>query len=469
MGRKGGMSKTALVEGPLFKNLLLFSLPILLGSFVTQLYNVANSVIVGQFVGGNALAAVSASTPAVNIINMFFMGLSTGSNVVIAQRAGTQRREALQKALNTTAVLTVGFGLLLSIGGVLISSPLLKMLGTPEEIFDDTLAYLILVFVGAFGNLAYNMGSGALRGMGDSVWPFYFLCFCSALNVLLALGSVLILDLGIIGVASSTAIAQFISGLGIVWRINKGDYGVKLNFKTMKIDPFEAKEIAIIGLPAGVQNVGNLIAALCTQAYANSFGSDFIAANNVVNNIDNFINIPAMALSTALCTFVAQNMALFKMDRVKKGINQSILSLVGLGVLMWGGLILASGVLPKLFTDAPAVQAIASQGISIMAFQTVFLGIDRCLVNAMRGAGKSVVPMITAQFGALSRIPLAFFLAVQTDNYLGMFWAMLIAAFLRCAAIGVYYFCGGWKRSVQKFEEKFADQINQAKQEAVAE
>lgn len=449
-------SRIDLTEGPIFKNLMRFSMPILLGCIVTQLYNVADSVIVGQFVSSDALAAVSASSPVMSIINMFLIGLSTGSNVIIAQRVGAGDREALKKAVSTVAFLTLCCSLFITVVGLAVSRPLLNLLGTPEEILSDALAYLIVIYLGTTGNMIYQMGSGALRGMGDSSWPFYFLLLCSGLNVVLDLAAVLIFDLGVLGVAIATAVSQLVSGIGIICRINKGSYGVKLSLATLRPDKKEAGQIIGIGLPAAIQNIGNAIANLAVQSSVNVFGASFIAANSIVTKVDDMINIPIVALSTALCTFVGQNMGKFNMDRIKKGINWSILSLSGLGIGLCGILIALRNVFPYLFTKDADVAAFAATGLFIMSFQCLFHGSDRCLVNAMRGAGKSVVPMITAQFGAFSRIPLAYFLGARPHNYKGIFFALLIASFLRSAAIAVYYYGGGWKRAVKKFEATHA-------------
>ena len=445
-----------LLNGPIFKSLLLFSLPILLGSIVTQLYNVADSMIVGRYVSADALAAVSASSPVMSIINMFLIGLSSGSTVVIAQRVGLGDKEALRKAVGTTGFLTLACSLFITAAGLLASRPLLTLLGTPARIYDASLSYLTVIFLGATGNMVYQMGSGALRGMGDASWPFYFLLLCSGLNVVLDLFAVLVLDLGVLGVAIATAVSQLISGVGVVLRLGHGEYGIRLSLSLLKPDPGEMKRIAGIGLPAAVQNIGNAVAALAVQSSVNFFGPSFIAANSIVTKVDDLLYIPIMALSTALCTFVGQNMGAFRMDRIKKGINQSIAFLTALGVLLTAILIFCRSLLPRLFTDEEDVISYAASGIFIMSFVCLFHGTDRCLVNAMSGAGKSVVPMITAQFGAFSRIPLAYFLGVKTGDWHGIFWALLIASFLRAAAIAVYYYGGGWKRAVKKFERLHA-------------
>ena len=449
-----GKGRIDLTEGSIFKNLMVFTLPILLGAIVTQLYNVTDSIIVGQFVSADALAAVSASSPVMSLINMFLIGLSAGSSVVIAQRVGAKDRDALQNAVGTIACLTLLCSLFITVVGLLISRPLLAVLGTPENIFSDSLAYLIVVYLGTTGNMIYQMGSGALRGMGDSTWPFLFLLMCSVLNIVLDLVAVLALGLGVLGVAIATAVSQLVSGIGVLIHLNRGGYDVKVTARTLRLDGRETRQVIGIGLPAAIQNIGNALAALCVQSSVNVFGPAFIAANSIVTKVDDLINIPVMALSTALCTYVGQNMGVFRLDRIKKGINDSILSLCALGVVLCGLLIALRNVFPWLFTDSAEVAAYASDGLFIMSFMCLFHGIDRCLVNAMRGAGKSVVPMITAQFGAFSRIPLAYFLAVKTGDWHGIFYALLIASFLRMAAIAVYYYCGGWKHAVQKFEAR---------------
>ena len=443
-----------LTTGPIFSSLVRFTIPILLGSIVTQFYNLADSIIVGRFINANALAAVSASTPVMSIINLFLIGLSSGSTVVIAQRMGAKDEASLQRAVSTVATLTLMISILITVAGLIACKPLLRLLGTPAEIMQDSYEYLVVIYLGTLGNMIYQMGSGALRGMGDSAWPFRFLVLCSVLNVVLDLFMVLVLGWGVLGVAIATAVAQLVSGVGILFRLNRGGYDVQVTAKTLRIHKEEAMQIISIGLPAAIQNVGNSIAAMCVQSSVNQFGSVFIAANSVVTKVDDMINMPVMAMGTAVSTFVGQNMGNFNLERVKKGINYSNLSLFVLGAGLWGILIGFRNYFPLIFTDEPEVIRYASEGLLITSFSCFFLGVDRVLVNAMRGAGKSVVPMITAQFGAFSRIPLTILLASVTGNYRGVFWALLISSLLRAAAIAAYYYLGGWARAVEKIRKK---------------
>lgn len=447
-------SRVDLTQGPIFSKLLTFAMPILLGTIVTQLYNVADSIIVGKFVNKDALAAVSAGAPIMSIIMLFFVGMSSGTSVVVAQRVGAGNKAALQRAVGTIACMTLVGSLCLTVFGLLVCKPLLQMLGTPEHILGDTVKYLVVIFIFTTGNMVYQMGNGVLQGMGDSTWPFLFLVGCSIVNVILDLVAVLVLHLGVMGVAIATGISQLLSGIGVVLRIQKGGYGISLAPRYIRPDSEEMRRILAIGLPAAIQNVGNTVAALFVQSSVNFFGTTFIAANSIVTKVDDLVTIPIMAISTALCTFVAQNMGQLKLDRIRKGTNQCIAFLTGVGVVLCTLLLCLRGQFPRLFSSDAEVIAYASEGLFIMSFMCIFFGVDRCLVNAMRGAGKAVVPMITAQFGAFSRIPLAYLLGVRMNDYHGIFYALLIAAFLRMAAIAVYFYGGGWSKAVAAFEEK---------------
>ena len=439
-----------LTQGPIFKKILIFSLPILLGAIVTELYHVVDSVIVGQFIGANALAAVSASSPSASIINMFLVGLQTGSSVVVAQKMGSRDQSHMDDAMRTITTLTLLSGFIILIGGVLATKPILRGLNTPVEIFDDAAVYMTVIFIGAVGNLIYNIGSGVLRGLGDSTWPFLFLVLCAILNLVLDVIAVLVLDIGVAGVAAATAIAQFISGVGIVIRLNTSNYGAKVDLRRLGIVGSEAKLLASVALPAAVQNIGNTLAALFMQSYVNYFGANFAAANNIVGKLESFSTIPIAAVSAAVCTFTAQNIGRGQVQRVHKGINRSNLFLLAFGCVLCAGMYLARDYLPYIFTSDPEVVMTAARGIGIMCFVCTFNGFDRVLLNAMRAAGRSVVPMITAQFGCFSRIFFGWLIAVRVGNSDGIFYSLLLASFARMAAIAVYYYIGSGKQAIDR-------------------
>ena len=445
-----------MTEGPIVSKLFAFSIPILLGSIVTQLYHVADSIIVGQHIGSDALAAVSAASPLMMVFNTFFMGISTGSGVVIAQCFGSGDRERLNTASDTISGITLIFSAAISVLMLCFCRPMLRMMGTPANIFEDSAAYITIIFIGTIGNVIYSIGSGTLRGMGDSTWPFVFLCICSALNVVLDLLAVLVLEMGVAGAALATILSQGVSAVGIILRINRGNYGIHVGPRNLHVDGGMAKQIVSIGLPAGIQWVGNSLASIFVQSYANLFGSDFIAANSIVTKLEQFATIPNMAVGSAVGTFVGQNIGRLNFERSRKGINVSLGSLSALGVVLCGGLILLRRPLSGIFTDNQTVIDMAVQGLAVLAFLCLFEGIDRGLVNALRGAGKSVVPMCTALAGTFTRIPFTYLLAVRTGNFMGFFYAMLLATAVRSITIGLYYFCGGWKRAERQIREKAA-------------
>ena len=224
----------------------------------------------------------------------------------------------------------------------------------------------------------------------------------------------------------------------------------------------EALLLAGIALPAAVQNVGNALAALFMQSYVNFFGASFAAANNIVNRVEAFSDIPIMALTSALCTFVGQNIACGRLRRVYRGINGTIALLCGLGVVICALLILCREALPLMFTGNAEVGGYAAVGIFIISFVAIYNGIDRALLNAMRAVGRSVVPMITAQFGCMTRILFGYLLAVRTGDWRGIFLAMALATFARMAAIAVYYYCMGGKRAIERYPEQHGVSVDDA-------
>ena len=440
-----------LTQGPVLRTLVLFVLPILGGSIVTQLYGLADSVIVGRLIGKNALAAVSASAPVTTVVNLFLMGLSTGSGVVLAQTYGSGNTESLQRVIDSISSLTLILAAILTVLGMGITWPLLKIMGTPADIFRDAFLYLMIIFMGTIGQTVYQLGSGALRGMGDSYWAFIFLLICSVLNILLDVVAVAVFHWGVWGAALATAFSQLIFALGIIWRLNHGGYGLKIRGGKLRVDKGDAKEIIRIGLPASLQSAGNSIASIFVQSFINVFGVTFIAANMVVNRVDMFACMPAMAVGTAMSAFTGQNIARNK-ERVYKGISVSMLLAFGIGIVFCVLLILLKDILPLAFNSDQEVVSLAARGLMITAVSAVFQGVDSCLVNAMRGAGRSFVPMITSMLGSYSRIPLVYFLAVRPDNSLGAFWAITIASGLRAAAIIIYYFFLGGKKAIENFD-----------------
>lgn len=443
-----------LTEGNITRKLISFSLPMIAGNLISQLYNVVDSIVVGKFVGSDALAAVSASFPIMMLFNALFWGVAVGAGIVIAQNFGAKRYDILNKAVNTAFALVYASGLLISIIGTIFSGPLLRLLGTPENIIGDSTIYLAIIFAGTLGNMAYNIGGGILRGMGDSRWPLVFLSVSAVLNVVLDLLFVIVFKWGVAGVAIATIVSHIVSGALVHIRINSGVYPVHVSPRSMRFEKQLSATIIRLGVPAAIQNVAMSLGGVIIQSFANRFGSNYIAANSIVQKVDGFAIVPMMAFGMALSTFVGQNVGAGRHDRAKEGIHVAMTAITIFGLIL--GVFLWFFGLPLMhaFTDNQTVLDIGSVGIRILAFFYFIMGMNQNLAGAMRGAGASVAPMVTSIAGSLVRIPVAYFIAVVPHNMYGLFWSMVASIIIQFILLYSYFRSGHWKNfSVVKPKE----------------
>ncbi|MCL2006728.1 MAG: MATE family efflux transporter [Treponema sp.] len=445
-------SKTDLTQGPVTKKLILFALPIVAGNLFTQLYNVTDSVVIGQFIGSDALAAVTVSFPIMMLFNSLFMGLSMGATVLISQYRGAKDFSALERAVNSTFSICILVAAVVTVLGIPLSRPVLQWIGTPDNILDDATLYLVLIFAGTLGNTIYFMSAGLLRGLGDSTWPLYSLITACVINLVLDVLFVAGFGWGVAGVAIATAIAQGISGMILVIRFIRGKYGFKLTLRGMKrIDKYMAVQIFRLGIPSSVQAAAMSMGMLIVQSFANSFGSDFIAANGIIQRADGFLIMPLMGIGVAVTTFVGQNIGAGDVERAKKGTYKSIQITIGLCFVL-GVLMYFFGIyFMRAFTDNRHVLDMGFRGLRFLSFIYVFMGINHCLTGAVRGAGEAKVPAITAILSNLIRIPIAYLLAIIPFNYMGLFHSMGISMAAGAAMITLYYIFGKWQnKSVVK-------------------
>ena len=438
-------SRGDLTEGNIARKLITFSLPMIAGNLISQLYNVVDSIVVGNFVGSDALAAVSASFPIMMLFNAMFWGIAVGAGIVIAQNFGAKRYDVLNKAVNTAFALVYASGVLISIIGVLFSGPLLKLLGTPENIIGDSTVYLAIIFAGTLGNMAYNIGGGILRGMGDSRWPLVFLSVSAVLNIVLDLLFVIVFKWGVAGVAIATILSHIVSGALVHIRINSGVYPVHVSPKSMRVEKQLAATIIRLGVPAAIQNVAMSLGSVIIQSFANRFGSNYIAANSIVQKVDGFAIVPMMAFGMALSTFVGQNVGAGRHDRAKEGIHVAMTSITVFGLILGVFLWFFGHPLMRAFTDNQTVLDIGFVGIRILAFFYFIMGMNQNLAGAMRGAGASVAPMITSIAGSLVRIPVAYFIAVVPYNMYGLFWSMVASIVIQFILLYSYFRSGHWQ------------------------
>lgn len=387
-----------MTQGSIWRHMICFALPMMAGLLFQQLYNTVDTIVVGQFVGKEALAAVGSTGSIINTLVGFSAGLSTGSSVVISQCYGAHDHRALSKAVHTTLCVTFLLAIVATLAGRLLTAPLLRMMSTPEDVFDQAKIYLDIYFAGIAGLLIYNMGSGILRAVGDSRRPLYFLCFSALLNTVLDLLFVIVFKMGIEGVAYATIIAQFLSALLILWVLTRdhGPYG--LRWKELAIDGGMLRRIFSIGLPGGVQQALTAFSNVFVQSYINFFGSACMAGWSSYNKLDTFLFVPAQAIAMAATTFVGQNYGAKQMKRAKRGVNASLtLSIICTAVLAAVVLIFADALI-RLFSTEPDVIEYGVYFIRRISPFYVVCCFNQIYGAALRGIGSAKAPMFIMLF-----------------------------------------------------------------------
>lgn len=394
MNKEKSKNRGLMTEGVIWKEILLFSIPLLLGNLFQQLYNAVDSVVVGNYIGAQALAAVGSSAPVINLLVSFFMGLAVGAGVIISRYFGARKKEELHIAVHTSLALTFAAGLVMTLIGVLISPYVLQWVGTPSDVMESSVLYLRIYFLGILSVMVYNMGSGILRAVGDSRNPLYFLIVSSVTNIILDMLFVIVFHMGIAGVGWATLIAQTISAVLTMLLLmrTKEEYQVKL--KHIRFHKHMLYEIVRLGLPSGLQNAIVSFSNVIVQSNINAFGSLAMAGCGSYTKIDGFAILPVMSYSMALTTFTGQNMGAKKYDRVKQGaktgILMSVITIVCISALL---LLLGPNVL-AIFSSDPTVIKYGLYMMHVLAPGYIFLAISHAFNGIIRGAGITTVPMI---------------------------------------------------------------------------
>ena len=391
------MHKTTAVdmtEGPILRLLIAFALPLMLGNVFQMLYNTVDSVIVGNFVSKQALAAIGSTTMIVNIMVFFFNGFSIGAGVVIGQYFGSRDLEKLHDAIETTMAATFILSLFFSLLSIVIVDPMLRMMSTPEDVFHDASVYLHIYLGGIAGLLIYNMGSGVLRAVGDSTRPLYFLILTSLVNIALDLFFVLVLKMGVAGAAVATIISQFLSAALILVLLSRTKDIYRLEWKELRIDWPILRRVFAIGIPAAVQAVITAFSNVFVQRYINVFGSDVMAGWSSYNKLDQFIMLPMQSMSMASTTFVSQNYGAGDERRSDRGTVAALgLTCAVTGSIIALLIIFAPGAV-RLFSPD---EAVIRYGVLFIRTNVIFLlfnCINHVLAGALRGRGDSRGPMI---------------------------------------------------------------------------
>ena len=432
-----------------------FTIPMLIGNIAQQLYNTADSVIVGRFVGDNALAAVGSAGPILNLMLVLFIGISVGASIVVSQYFGARQRESLSRSIGACVVLTGIASLIIMALGPLVTMPLLRLLRTPESIIYWCRNYLIIIFIGIAGGGYYNILSGVLRGLGDSMSALLYLLAATFINIFLDLIFVAFLGMGVAGVALATVIAQFISAFLSLRRLTKMTDYFDMKKEYLLPDRKYIASLVRLGVPSGITQAIFSMSMIVVQSLTNSFGETFIAANVIVMRIDGFVVLPAMSFGAAMTTYAGQNIGAGHMDRVSEGARKGTLTAMAISAVVTGLILVFGRPIMGLFTKTEKLIDLSCHMMQIMAAGYIIIEITQCLSGIMRGAGDTVRPMwISIATSIAIRIPLAYGLVARTrtpdlpqGDCAMMYVSMLISWSLGAVISLIVYRAGRWQKA----------------------
>ena len=447
---------TDMTEGTPWKKIVVFTLPMLIGNIAQQLYSTVDSIVVGKYVGDNALAAVGSASPILMLLLVLFIGISMGASIMVAQYFGAKQREELSYTIGNCIVLTGLATLIIMVLSVIITRPILELLKTPDSIIDWCEDYLMILFLGCAGSAFYNILSGILRGLGDAIWALISLLASTVINIVLDIVFVAKLDMGVSGVAWATIIAQAVSALICLVRLAgmKEVFDLKPHFMVLK-KKFSMSVIRL-GLPSGLTQAIFSMAMIVVQALTNSFGEMFIAANVIIMRVDGFAMLPNFSYGTAMTTYAGQNVGARNMERVTKGAKQGTILAVVTSAVLTGLILIFGKALMGIFTDTAELVELSRDMMGIIAVGYVAMAVTQSLSGVMRGAGDTMTPMWISLFTTIIvRLPIAYGIAWLTRSaelpngrqecvFISLLCAWLMGAFLTT----VLYLRGSWKKKI---------------------
>ena len=383
-----------MTEGVIWKQILAFSLPLLVGNLFQQLYNTVDSIVVGNYVSSQALAAVGTSNSLINLIIGMFLGISVGAGVIISQYYGAKNHRKLSWAVHTCIALSIIGGLGMIVLGVWLSPIILVWMNTPADVLADSTTYLRIYFCGSLFNIVYNMGSGILRAVGDSKRPLYYLIASSLTNVVLDLLFVLAFHWDVAGVAIATIISQGVSAVLVMWNLMRTKEPYRVEIKNIRIDKRMMKRVLMVGIPSGIQQSIISLSNVIVQSNINVYGSAAMAGFGSYSKVEGFIMLPLQTTCMSATTFTGQNIGAKKYDRVKKGIRQGMIMsaiytvAVSLVLYFFGGEVL------KIFSSEPDVIRFGQEAIGIIVPFYLTMTVHQIIMGTLRGAGRTFVTML---------------------------------------------------------------------------
>ncbi len=455
--RKEVVSMTDMTYGNPYKLIFLFSVPLLIGNIFQQLYNMVDSIVVGNFVGEKALAAVGTGFPIIFLMSSLFIGISTGATVMVSQFYGARDIKRVNDTVNTIYTAMIIGVIPLSLLGVFLSEPLLRLIQVPDDgTLEMAKIYMIVIFIGIVGNLGFNINSGILQGLGDSRTSLIFLLIAAIINTVLDLVFVLVFHWDVMGVALATIIAQIFSWVFGIWFINRRYSEIHIRLFGFHFDKALFKQAMKLGIPSGIQQALFSVGSLVMQSLVNSFGSAFMAGFNGANKIDTFAFMPIQSFTNAVTTYTGQNIGAGNHERVRKGLRAGMALSVGTSILMCILVYPLSAFMMRMFSQN---QEVIDAGVAylheLMPFYAL-LAISFCFNSVMRGAGEMIVPMISSLFALwLVRVPSAYLLAHFFGGEM-IYYSYAIGWVVGILISGLYYATGRWKNKsiVKKMQQQ---------------
>lgn len=448
---KNNSQSNLMTEGSIWKKLVSFAIPLFLGNLFQQLYNTADSLIVGNFLGSEALAAVSSSGSLIFLMVGFFNGIAVGAGVVIARYYGARQIDRVQKAIHTTIAFGLVSGVLLTIIGLILTPQLLIWMGTPEDVLPNSIIYFRIYFCGSIAFVLYNIFVGILQSVGDSRHPLIYLIISSVVNVVLDLLFVGVFHMGVGSAALATIISQFVSAILCIIHLSRCPEEYRVHWNRLTFDRFYLKQIIQNGLPSGLQNSIISIANVVVQANINSFGKMAMAGCGAYSKIEGFGFLPITCFAMAMTTFISQNLGAGQYERAKKGArfgilcSMSIAELVGICINLFAPYLIAA------FNSDPGVVAYGVTQARIVTLFYFLLAFSHCMAGILRGAGRSAVPMLVMMVcWCIIRIAYISIIIRFVPVIDVIFWAYPLTWLLSSILFLFYFLKGDWLHSFDK-------------------
>lgn len=394
--RPGGLRRkdVDMTQGSIIRHILLFALPLLLGNIFQQMYNMVDTWVVGNYVSNTAFSAVGTVGPIINMLIGFFMGLSSGAGVVISQYYGAKQEEKVQQTVHTAMVMTLILGVVFTALGIAMTPTMLKLIKIPADVAPEATTYLTVYFSGVMGLMVYNIGAGILRAVGDSKRPFYFLVVCAVMNTALDLLFVLVLKMGVKGVALATAISQCTSAVLVLLTLARTDSCIRLRWSALRIHWDMLKKIFFVGIPAALQMAVTAFSNVFVQSYINHFGTNVMSGWTAYAKVDQLLFLPMQSISLASTTFVGQNLGSNQPERARKGVSRALLLGIASTLLMMIPVLSFPEAIVAFFNDEQEVVRYGAMLLRWLSPFYVLCCFNQIYSGALRGAGNSRAPMV---------------------------------------------------------------------------